>query len=98
MDSTTRAFGANALYDYCTFGAGLEMKETGQAVAYGAVSILNALSTGKGGALSIDLSTRAKVVMGEGHGPILSNIGHHEFTSTYAILVLIHIIVIFYYY
>jgi len=63
------------------------MKETGQAVAYGAVSILNALSTGKGGALSIDLSTRAKVVLREGHGPILSDNGHPEFPSNLATLV-----------
>lgn len=63
------------------------MKGTGQAVAYGAVSILNALSTGKGGALSIDLSTRAKVVLREGHGPILSDNGHPESPTNLAALV-----------
>lgn len=45
------------------------MKGTGQAIAHGAVSILNAISTGKGGALSIDLWTRAKVTLQDGrHG------------------------------
>ena len=37
------------------------MKGTGRARSYGAVSILNAFATGKGGALSIDLSTTATV-------------------------------------
>jgi shikimate kinase len=87
MDSATRALGSNALYDYCTFGEGVEMKGTGQAVAYGAVSILNALSTGKGGALSIDLSTRAKVVLRDGRGPILYDNGHPESSTNLAPLV-----------
>jgi shikimate kinase len=63
------------------------MKATGQAVAYGAVSILNALSTGKGGALSIDLSTRAKVLLREGRGPILYDNGHPESSANLATLV-----------
>src|SRR4029077_15588121 len=46
------------------------MKGTGQALSHGAISILNAFSTGKGGALGIDLWTRAKVSLREGPGPI----------------------------
>ncbi len=42
------------------------MKGTGQAVSHGAVSILNAISTGKGGALGVDLWTRARVTVREG--------------------------------
>jgi shikimate kinase len=48
----------------------LEMKGTGQALSHGAISILNAFPTGKGGALGIDLWTRAKVSLREGPGPI----------------------------
>ncbi len=44
------------------------MKGTGQALSHGAISILNAFSTGKGGALSIDLWTRAKVTLRDGSG------------------------------
>src|SRR5215831_26667 len=50
----------------------LEMKGEGQALAHGAVSILNAFATGKGGALSIDLYTRARVRLREGPGNISS--------------------------
>jgi shikimate kinase len=46
------------------------MKGTGQALAHGAISILNAFPTGKGGALGVDLWTRAKVTLREGDGPI----------------------------
>jgi shikimate kinase len=46
------------------------MKGTGQALAHGAISILNAFPTGKGGALGVDLWTRAKVTLREGQGPI----------------------------
>lgn len=46
------------------------MKGTGQALSHGAISILNAFSTGKGGALGVDLWTRAKVSLREGPGPI----------------------------
>lgn len=46
------------------------MKGTGQALAHGAITILNAFPTGKGGALGIDLWTRAKVNLREGHGEI----------------------------
>ncbi|HWY27850.1 MAG TPA: shikimate kinase [Candidatus Sulfotelmatobacter sp.] len=46
------------------------MKGTGQALSHGAVSILNAFPTGKGGALGVDLWTRAKVSLREGTGPI----------------------------
>src|SRR2546425_7471858 len=42
------------------------MKGTGQAVAHGAISILNAFATGKGGAMGIDLWTRAKVSIQNG--------------------------------
>ncbi len=44
------------------------MKGVGQAVSHGAVSIVNAFSTGKGGALGIDLWTRAKVTLHDGPG------------------------------
>lgn len=42
------------------------MKGIGEALAYGAVSILNAMATGKGGAISIDLCTRARVTLRDG--------------------------------
>ena len=47
------------------------MKGEGQAVAHGAVTILNAFATGKGGALGIDLWTRARVALREGSGEIV---------------------------
>jgi len=43
------------------------MKGTGQAVAHGAVSIINAFATGKGGAMGIDLWTRSRVSLKERH-------------------------------
>ncbi len=46
------------------------MKGTGQALSHGAISILNAFPTGKGGALGVDLWTRAKVSLRQGPGPI----------------------------
>jgi shikimate kinase len=46
------------------------VKRTGQALSHGAISILNAFPTGKGGALGIDLWTRAKVSLREGPGQI----------------------------
>ncbi len=46
------------------------MKGTGQALSHGAISILNAFPTGKGGALGVDLWTRAKVSLREGPGAI----------------------------
>ena len=46
------------------------MKGTGQALSHGAISILNAFPTGKGGALGVDLWTRAKVSLREGPGPV----------------------------
>lgn len=46
------------------------MKGTGQAVSHGAISILNAFPTGKGGALGVDLWTRAKLSLREGPGQI----------------------------
>ncbi len=46
------------------------MKGTGQALSHGAISILNAFPTGKGGALGVDLWTRAKVSLREGRGQI----------------------------
>ena len=46
------------------------MKGTGQALSHGAITILNAFPTGKGGALGIDLWTRAKVSLTEGHGHV----------------------------
>ena len=47
------------------------MKGEGQAIAHGAVTILNAFATGKGGALGIDLWTRAHVALREGSGEII---------------------------
>lgn len=47
------------------------MKGEGQAIAHGAVTILNAFATGKGGALGIDLWTRAHVALREGPGEIV---------------------------
>jgi shikimate kinase len=46
------------------------MKGEGQALAHGAITILNAFPTGKGGALGIDLWTRAKVSLHDGQGDI----------------------------
>ncbi len=46
------------------------MKGYGQAISHGAISIVNAISTGKGGALGIDLWTRAKVTLSDGQGGI----------------------------
>lgn len=46
------------------------MKGSGQAVAHGAASILNAFATGKGAAIGIDLWTRAKVSLRDGEGEI----------------------------
>src|SRR6266704_5775884 len=43
------------------------MKGTGQAVAHGAVSIINAFATGKGGAMGIDLWTRSRISLKERH-------------------------------
>jgi len=39
------------------------MKETGYAYAYGAGTIINAISTWKGAAFGIDLQTKAEVVL-----------------------------------
>src|SRR5439155_14260595 len=50
------------------FGARLEMKGNGQAVAHGAASILNAFATGKGAAIGVDLWTRARVSLKDGEG------------------------------
>jgi len=44
------------------------MTGNGQAVAHGAVSILNAFATGKGAAMGIDLWTRARVTLQDGGG------------------------------
>jgi len=46
------------------------VKGTGQALSHGAITILNAFPTGKGGALGIDLWTRAKLSLREGPGQI----------------------------
>ena len=47
------------------------MKGEGQAVAHGGVTILNAFATGKGGALGIDLWTRARVALRDRSGEIV---------------------------
>ncbi len=44
------------------------MKGIGQAISHGAVSIVNAFATGKGGALGIDLWTRSRVTLRDGPG------------------------------
>jgi shikimate kinase len=44
------------------------MKGNGQAVAHGAVTLLNAFATGKGAAIGVDLWTRAKVTLQDGGG------------------------------
>ena len=44
------------------------MKGAGQAKSHGAVSIINAFATGKGGALGIDLWTRSRVTLRDGKG------------------------------
>jgi shikimate kinase len=44
------------------------MKRSGQAVAHGAVTILNAFATGKGAAMGVDLWTHAKVTLQDGGG------------------------------
>jgi shikimate kinase len=46
------------------------MRGTGKALSHGAISILNAFPTGKGGALGVDLWTRAKVSLAEGPGQV----------------------------
>ncbi len=44
------------------------MRGNGQAVAHGAVTILNAFATGKGAAMGVNLWTRAKVTLQDGRG------------------------------
>ena len=58
------------------------MKRIGQARSHGAISILNAFSTGKGGALGIDLWTSAKVTLRSGPGGISGFITSHPSEST----------------
>ena len=58
------------------------MKRIGQARSHGAISILNAFSTGKGGALGIDLWTSAKVTLHSGSGGISGFITSHPSEST----------------
>jgi len=58
------------------------MKRIGQARSHGAISILNAFSTGKGGALGIDLWTTAKVTLHSGPGGISGFITSHPSEST----------------
>lgn len=58
------------------------MKGTGQALSHGAISILNAFSTGKGGALSIDLWTRAKVDLRNGPGGFSGFVTSHPNESS----------------
>lgn len=64
------------------------MKGEGQAIAHGAVTILNAFATGKGGALGVDLWTRAHVSLREGAGEIVGterdSQDHHKLTLTVA--------------
>src|SRR6266852_3636845 len=65
-----RSLRSHAILSCRLSGEGLEMKGTGQALSHGAISILNAFPTGKGGALGVDLWTRAKVSLREGPGQI----------------------------
>ncbi len=62
------------------------MKGHGTAVSHGAISILNAFATGKGGALSIDLWTRASVTLQDGPGPISGSITSHPDESRVLII------------
>ncbi len=58
------------------------MRGIGQARSHGAISILNAFSTGKGGALGIDLWTTATVTLHSGPGGISGFITSHPSEST----------------
>ena len=58
------------------------MKGHGRAVSHGAISILNAFSTSKGGALSIDLWTRANVTLLNGPGIISGFVASHPDESS----------------
>lgn len=53
------------------------MKGNGRARSHGAVSILNAFSTGKGGAMGVDLFTTAHVTLREGGGQVSGFIDSH---------------------
>ncbi len=46
------------------------MRREGKALCHGAISVLNAFATGKGGAFGIDLWTRAKVTLQDGSGEV----------------------------
>lgn len=58
------------------------MSGHGRAVSHGAISILNAFATGKGGALSVDLWTRASVTLEDGRGPILGSVASNPDESS----------------
>src|SRR2546427_7318730 len=70
MAQPARSLRSHAFHTCRLSARGLEMKGTGQALSHGAISILNAFPTGKGGALGVDLWTRAKVNLQEGPGQI----------------------------
>src|SRR2546426_12659823 len=70
MAQPARSLRSHAFHTCRLSARGLEMKGTGQALSHGAISILNAFPTGKGGALGVDLWTRAKVSLREGPGQI----------------------------
>ena len=57
------------------------MKKRGEALAYGAVTIVNALATGKGAAFGIDLWTQATVELTD-NGVIETSILNEEGEST----------------
>src|SRR5207245_8999128 len=70
MAQPARSLRSHAFHTCRLSARGLEMKGTAQALSHGAISILNAFPTGKGGALGVDLWTRAKVSLSEGPGQI----------------------------
>src|SRR3989442_5612299 len=70
MAQPARSLRSHAFHACRLSARGLEMKGTGQALSHGANSILNAFPTGKGGALGVDLWTRAEVTLREGPGQI----------------------------
>ncbi len=64
------------------------MKGNGQAVAHGAVTILNAFATGKGAAIGVDLWTRAKVTLRDGGGASFGIVASdHQVSSRLAVTV-----------
>ncbi len=62
------------------------MKGAGRAISYGAVTILNAFATGKGGALGVDLYSRAEVNLRDGRGSLSGFISSDSHESPQLVL------------